>query len=423
MTEEFANYETSFFVMSIPTEADINICKMSDRDFAVFFHEYIHFLQDITSFYGYSSIYSHGEYMRKVLNIIYNCQGDSFTVPIDIHEDTDIVWLNKQISYFSLGDMGDISIVSIKDVNADIFIERLPLNSSFSIPELHVKALTNKGVEEFIVGAYAIRENMAYLLERTCTTSYQSSCEFPYQIVEILANSMCPGVLSNEDLIALCDVSLQCSVPGYGLYQYLKAISIGNLIINKPEDFYDNFFSQQIDFLGKKQSTSSALEMASKIAIDHLSSYVKIDSLKEEYTDWVDFTFKKGLELRISHRYFFLKMARDKRDKDNKVLQMIARTVGSPQMVNAKGLRYQLATTRPICRFEYFEAVREIERLFETGSVSCRLKPWCRMSPNGAPVDNRCDKAPWTRCNDVALCPYGLLWRHWNLANKTVIYG
>ena len=40
MTEELGNYETSFFIMNVPTKADLEIRDMADEDFAIFFHEY-----------------------------------------------------------------------------------------------------------------------------------------------------------------------------------------------------------------------------------------------------------------------------------------------------------------------------------------------------------------------------------------------
>lgn len=80
MTEELGNYETSYFIMNVPTKADLEIRDMADEDFAIFFHEYIHFLQDITSFYGYMGIYSHGEYIRRAINDIYN-GSNQFDVP------------------------------------------------------------------------------------------------------------------------------------------------------------------------------------------------------------------------------------------------------------------------------------------------------------------------------------------------------
>ena len=420
MIEEFGKYASSYFIISVPTEADLNIREMGERDFAVFFHEYVHFLQDITSFYGYMGIYSHGEYMRRAINDLY-AMPQKVSMPLNIQDKGDFVLLNKDIAEISLGDTDDRNFIAIGNPDKDIFIEQWELSDDFSIPELHVKSITNSGIEEIIVGAYAIRENMAYLLERKCTTKYRASCDFPYQIVEILANAMCPGKLTELDLIALCDVSLQCSVPGHGLYLFLKAIAEGNVKISKPEDIYDFFFSKRTHFLGMEQSTSQALITAASMAMEHLLSYLKIPSLNSEYQQWMLYTISAGVELRVLHPFFFLEMARGKRDKDNAVLKYIAKNIGSPQMINAKGYRFQLATDRPICRFEYFEVVKEIESLFEQGVRDCSLKPWCKMSPDGALVDERCDVAPWTRCNDANLCPYGLLWRHWKLADKEVI--
>jgi len=30
-------------------------------------------------------------------------------------------------------------------------------------------------------------------------------------------------------------------------------------------------------------------------------------------------------------------------------------------------------------------------------------------------VDDRCYMKPWKHVNDTYLCPYAMLWRHWNL--------
>lgn len=416
MTEEFGNYETSYFVMNVPIKADLEIRNMSDEDFAVFFHEYIHFLQDISSFYSYMDIYRHGEYMRRALKDIY-ISPKKFTIPLELEEKGDNVILNKKIAEISLGDKEELKCVIIED----IFVEEYSLTNSFSIPELHVLALTNQGQEEIVVGAYAIRENMAYLLERKCTTKYRTSCDYPYQIVELLASKMCPKKLTKLDLIALCDMSLQCSVPGYAIYKMLEAIANNNMIVKKPEDLYDFILSKKVIFLDEEIDMRNALKKASLMATNHLLSYVKIAELSQEYKDWISSTMLAGIGLRIQQPYFFLDMARGKRNKENIVLQYIAKNIGSPQMVNILGKRFQLATDRPICRFEFLEVVREIERLFEHGVRQCSLRPWCAMSQNGSLVDKRCENAPWERCNDDALCPYGALWRHWGLAEYKVI--
>ncbi len=416
MDEELANYESSYFIISVPTEADLEIKNMNEKDFAVFFHEYIHFIQDITSFYGYSGIYSHGEYIRRVINDIY-LTDKPVQMPVHLDDKSDFVMLNKMIAKVSLGDKGTIkNIFLIKNACIDTY----QISDTFNLPELHVKVIAN-GEEDITVGAYAIRENMAYLLEKSCTTRYRTSAEFPYQIVELLANKICPQKLSDLDLIALCDISLQTSTPGPSLYMMLESVSNGDITINKPEDIYDFFFSKEVRFLNQDMKTTDALRGSAKLAIEHLLSYLNIDSLSQEYRDWVIFTITAGVEMRIQHPYFFLDMTKCKRDKGNAILQYLAKNIGSPQMINAKGKRFQLITDRPICRFEYLEVVRQIENLFEYGTTKCNLKSWCKLYPDGAPVDERCDKAPWQRCNDARLCPYALLWKHWNLSNKRVM--
>ncbi|MBO7651217.1 MAG: hypothetical protein J6S84_00660 [Bacteroidales bacterium] len=419
MVEELANYESSYFIMNVSTEADLDIRNMCEKDFAIFFHEYVHFLQDITSFYGYSGIYWHGEYIRRVVNDIY-MSDNPVQIPVFLEDKGDFVLLNKRIAEISLGDKSDLNnIFFIKDV----FVDSFPLFDTYNIQELHVIANADGETEEIIVGAYAIRENMAYLLERNCTTKYRSSAEFPYQIVELIAQKICPNnKLSDLHIIALCDIALQSSTPGPSIFMMLDAISKGKMAINKPEDIYDFFFSKEVNFLGQKMKTSEALCNAAGQAIDHLLSYLNIDlPISQEYQKWVSFTMSAGVKLRIQKPYFFLDMARGKRDKENAILKFLAKNIGSPQMVNAKGKRFQLATNRPICSFEYLEVVREIEKLFESGFVKCSLKSWCQMSPDGAPIDERCDKAPWRRCNDVLLCPYGVLWKHWHLGGKEIV--
>ena len=418
MVEELANYESSYFIMNVPTEADLDIRNMREEDFAVFFHEYVHFIQDITSFYGYFGIYCHGEYIRRVVNDIYKLK-NPVQMPLHLENKGDLVMANKMIAKFSLGDKSDKSVIFIQK----IFIKPKIIFDTYKIQELYVIANADGETEEIIVGAYAIRENMAYLLERNCTTKYRSSAEFPYQIVELIAQKICPNnKLSDLHIIALCDIALQSSTPGPSIFMMLDAISKGKMAINKPEDIYDFFFSKEVNFLGQKMKTSEALCNAAGQAIDHLLSYLNIDlPISQEYQKWVSFTMSAGVKLRIQKPYFFLDMAKGKRDKENAILKFLAKNIGSPQMVNAKGKRFQLATNRPICSFEYLEVVREIEKLFESGFVKCSLKSWCQMSPDGAPIDERCDKAPWRRCNDVLLCPYGVLWKHWHLRGKEIV--
>ena len=112
-------YESPFFRLHLATHSgdvfDIN--TVSHSDFSVFIHEYIHFLQAITTFYGLNHIHITVEYFKKVLNIIYPTD-NQFKVPIppDIFP-KDNVYFNWRIFKLTQGDHDD-SISNVKIIKA-----------------------------------------------------------------------------------------------------------------------------------------------------------------------------------------------------------------------------------------------------------------------------------------------------------------
>lgn len=68
-----------------------------------------------------------------------------------------------------------------------------------------------------------------------------------------------------------------------------------------------------------------------------------------------------------------------------------------------------------------FWAINQILKIFsDKNAVPCELKAHCKQSSAFDPeikVDERCDVSPWNRCNDERLCPFAVIWKHWNLRN------
>ena len=74
-------YYPAFFEMKLKIDEMIDLNTCSDMDFALFFHEYIHFLQDVTTSYGLTRCYSYGEYIQSVVNDIRNKPKGIIKVP------------------------------------------------------------------------------------------------------------------------------------------------------------------------------------------------------------------------------------------------------------------------------------------------------------------------------------------------------
>ena len=69
---------------------------------------------------------------------------------------------------------------------------------------------------------------------------------------------------------------------------------------------------------------------------------------------------------------------------------------------------------------EYFKAFSQIEQLFSLGLKECSLYEWCCKSPQSTPSE-LCLSAPWKKVQEKRMCPYALLWKHWNLSKYDVV--
>ena len=410
-------YIPSFFEMYIDTNIDdLTINRLPIRDMTILFHEYIHFLQDFTTFYGLSAIYTHSEYLHSVVNRIYNHGSNSFSVPFEIKDNNDNVLLNRQISKLTLGDTSEIDILKISDITK---------SSDELLPNVYFNAIPNRILcteDNFMIfGAMAIMENMAYLMERCCSPKgYEKSPDFPYTAAEKVAEFYSPEFARDKlKVLALCDMSLQCSNPGVCFVNIMEGVAEKRLVFDTPESIYDYFYSQETVHHGSLEQKSFIEQY--KIMLmrvqTQLKGYLQNMPMLESYYKWIDNIVRFALDWRENDPYFLLKMANHADLATNGCWGKAVHDVGTPLMVNSLGHYFKiLSNDCPLdMDVEYFRALREIENLFETGKVECSMYDWCTNSLKSSPND-LCNVAPWDKCSEKELCPYALFWRHWKLS-------
>lgn len=413
-------YIPSFFEMHVNTyQKDMTINKLPLKDMTTLFHEYIHYLQDFTTYYGLNGLYVHSEYIHSVVNRIYDLGTNSVKVPFVINDNDDNLLLNQTIRRFTEGDSAEISKLSILDIREDK--DKLFKNPyKREIPNV----IINPTTDMVVFGATAITENMAYLMERLCSPKgFVKSPEFPYMAAEKVADYYVPG-FSNDSLmvLALCDMSLMSSNPGENYVRVMKSIKDGSLSFSKPEDIYDHFYSQTASFADGRTPCdllSSFKSLLSNVE-SLLKSYIRNMPITKFYYEWIERLVNFAIEWRENDRYFLLNMARHNDLATNNYFGKAVHDVGTPLMsnnnpgeyfkVNPNGLSVEM-------NVEYFKAFQEIENTFMLASRSCSLYEWCKSSPNATP-NNLFLTSPWKKCNEQRLCPYALLWKHWNLTGK-----
>lgn len=411
------SYIPTFFEMHVATrDDDMTINQMSDGDATVLFHEYIHFLQDITTFYGLNNLYVQSEYLHSVVNRV---KGNlQFQVPYMIRDNKDNVLLNQKICRLTNGDSEESSFYLVHSVDewsddlADDFISNPPISEIKNI-------VLNQNDNMRSFGAIAIMESMAYILERLCSpNAYVSSPDYPYRAAELVAQYY-DAAFGNDLLrvLALCDMSLQNSNPGLCFVNIMKLVGEGKLLFDTPESIYDYFYNRRVKSVyGRVTSWQDSYNKLLDQVDTCLQDYIKgIDSLKS-YHEWINHLVDFSRDWRNNDRYFLLKMARKNDLKKNDCWGYTVARIGSPLMVNANNHYFKLPYDgmQEGESVEMYAALKEIYKLFLEGNKPCGLLTWCNDSLESTP-NELCNTAPWKKVGETKLCPYAFFWRHWGL--------
>lgn len=401
---------------------DMTINKLPLNDMTTLFHEYIHFLQDFTTYYGLNGLYVHSEYLHSVVNRIYSQNSNQVQVPFKIQDNRDNVLLNSQIKCLTEGDAAEMSVLIITDIQEE---EDTLMDNQYiqSIPNV----IINPESDMIVFGAEAIKESMAYLMERCCSPQgYAKSPEFPYMSAEKVADYYVSN-FSKDPLmtIALCDMCLMSSNPGSCFIRVLKDIRDGNLTFSKPEDIYDYFYGQVAVFADGRQQSSLLVNYKQFLGIveTQLKSYLRNMPIVSSYYDWIERLVAFALDWRENDRYFLLRMARHNDLATNDCFRKAVHDIGTPLMSNNNVGQYFKVVPHGASvgmDVEFFKAFQEIENIFLNGTFECHLFNWCSGSPNATP-NNLCKTAPWLKCTEYQLCPFALTWRHWKLSNKVPV--
>ena len=105
---------------------------------------------------------------------------------------------------------------------------------------------------------------------------------------------------------------------------------------------------------------------------------------------------------------------------NNETFKDIYNDFGIPFCMNKAGAAFiyhkSFGTEKP--NLDYLVAIGQIFRTFNGNKDRCELFPLCKMSGKKTP-DKLCE-TPWLmHLSEKNLCPYALVWHHWNLDGYT----
>lgn len=412
LQEMMGSYFPSFLEMYINTGKIVDLNVLDEMELSTFFHEWIHFIQDLTTSFGCYNAYVYFEELfsmgKKAVQ-----SGSEMSIPIAIDNRNNVI-TNRYINMAGWGTSPQYaftSIVKCENKNVSLPADMVSVEAPKEMPRCFVE--TDRG-ETFEFGALQIMESMAYLCQcHLFPNSAPNHPVHPYHIATQVAELYSKEFASCQlNIIALCDISLMCSVPGVQFTSYLTRIKNGEIPLpDTPEDIY--VYYRNWNF------TDKYIEIG-EMARSHFKGILKDPKAFFNYHKWINNAYDLAKRLRVNEPYFILELLRGGTLKNNAVFMGLYKDFGTPLIRNNKGEYSKIpAKGNKGWDVEYMQPIKQLGNILTSGICKCELWKWCIDSANElrrkgvsddiiCKVDERCKTNPSLRSMDKVKCPMGL---------------
>ena len=417
-------YRPSFFHMKIDLPVDLgNLNEITDATFGLYLHEYIHFVQDISTIYGLMNISTINYYIQYCAHKIYNDNKKSFEVPISLVEKPDVK--DYGVSNFNLRPIYIGSPIKEKSKSISNFsysLEQFEYEPSKFIEKVIIQFVDdntgNKRNLEF--GGNQVTEGMAYLCEQFHHSEILPDADaYPYKIVEEIVSYEYPEIVENKVLlITICDAALMSYHPGLSFIRIIKHLK-QSLIHQSNEDLVTIYKSCTYLIKGS--------HVDFEVLADNVCNEIKKNFNTFYFDDiktWVVTIFDRIKKFRSEVPNFINDIVVFGKPKENKFFAYFLNLVGSPLVLDGDNngtisLPSGFNPTSEHFSPAVFMAINQVLRVFyKSTPSSCELVSFCKQSQKQDPkiiVDDNCTKAPWLKANDKDLCLFAQIWHHWAL--------
>lgn len=406
-------------------QSPLAILRLPSCEQGAFVHEYFHFIQDVSTYFGLNNMYVYAEYLHSVITNIYKQKSNKIRIPIILKNDLDNVDLNQKIAKLCTGEYSEVDTLVVTKIVENQIRMRTP-QGELDITTYELISGRNK----LKFGARAIMESMAFMIEQILVPKSGGAKDYPYHAAECVCNYYYPSFADDKlRLIALCDVSLLMSNPANVFINYLNRYK-GSGYLPSPEEIYSDFYIEPHSFMGTICSTKDSINYFFGTMADYLSKYVA-EELDPNFSIAMHRLIFLAIQKRMTNPTFIIECCREGELIYNKKFWNLLNEFGSPLIQDFKNnlslippkVDPSLAQSQFSLSFIY--AIEQIYNTLYDCVDCCELFYWCvgskELVDNAPEVDERCINGPWKRCNDSYLCPYAAIWKHWGLANYRII--
>jgi hypothetical protein len=421
-------YDVSFFSMKLHVNFELDsILELPENVQELFFHEYLHFIQDITTVFGIDAAWNNFDQLRRTIKYLQE-EPEPITLPIAGDKVKEIL-NHSMVARVLHGDMKpqiregistqQYNIIRLRYEKSKVIKEALP-DVDIHLAMLYLE--NDQGVPgTFHFGVAAIIETMAFLAQRKFYPNAEA-INYPYLVAKNLAAFLYPEFGDSDEWVyALCDASLMYKYPGTFFCDLLQDIRVKKKLPARTEDIY----SLADEFLNERGYNIWDAFQQSKTGLEKMIEILFGETFPNE-RDWLITLIKEGYSMRRENMYCMLDIYRAEAGF-SEALGNIWLRLGTPNMYNLFDERWfhppQVLAESTNIHPAYLMAFNHLKSITMTSDNSCGLYQSCQGSHTPMPVNEHCKTDPWSKGKVDPLCPFGAVWFRFGLNEKEVIAG
>jgi hypothetical protein len=433
LLSNLGHYAPSFLKMHISTRENLdNILGLSPRTSAAFIHEYVHFLQDITTIYGQKNIIIVVDYFKYVNMNQRNSTDRNLYIPYIPQQLRDPgAYYNGELQKLQTGNSKLIGDYWITDLTISNKTAQIGYNMEGNVEVVEL-SLTNSesSSEVFKFGSHCIIESMAFHIEQLIyPNELEDPNDFCYKAALAVFKYINPELANDPlNIIALCDASLMYFNPGIVFYNTLVKMRYLGYSPNGPKDIYDFVHSNEVFKFWGLTRINEIFNNQTLTAISSLNDYFTSEVFAPN-KDWINYTLRTANKIRNENWGFFVDLASEGALSVNTTFLQLFSAVGMPLVTNDLGNAFFASPVenQEIVRPDILWVINQIYNIYINASRSqikrCMLESWCKNSCVQKHIadytDYRCIVSPWERAKDKDnLCAFSQVWRSWGLEDE-----
>jgi hypothetical protein len=365
---------------------------------STFAHEYLHFVQEISTASGFLSITKVKDLLNEVRVSTNNCL-EAITTP---HIVANELVAQDVVVYDILEGDGYKILEPYSIENIDI------TGSGFDCAVV----LTINGAQ-YKFGVLAIQEMMADLFERT-HPNYTLSNYAPYNLWEKICQYF-KKELSNELMFHICWVSLDSANPGKSFIDIIRyfetnhPVSVEELYQMVESNAFDKVFNIELRSYLKTIAIESAKYLFSKAPSDFSKLY-------ESFLNSSERLLSRNMKINLYRR-----------GANSQLFQDLISQIGSSAITRIndyKDVVHLNGNDEHGKSISFALALREIysSLLKDKNGYGCKLISYCENEDTIKDyISIDCALSPWRHCEKEKGCPYAIVWKTFGFVGKKLV--